>query len=158
MARDNAFTSLGSTRSELEQAWRDRLEDAEVLLAKGRYAASIASGIYALEIRLKVLICDRLELDSLPKLFETHHLRGLLYMAGLARRLESERESAVRRNWDGIVLVSDSLNDLRYKPNALWTEEQSSRFLDQLRTPPNGVIPWLEKPSPKRRSVRSRKP
>ena len=144
MSRLESFTSLGSPRAELEKAWRERLADAEVLLNGERFEAAITAAIYALEIRLKVLICDRLQLDQLPKVFEFHYLNGLLYMAGLHRKLQAEGESAVRKNWDAVVDVSKTLNDLRYQPGGRYSTIESSQVLARIRTPPDGVIPWLE--------------
>jgi hypothetical protein len=66
----NSYTKLGSTVADLEAAWPDRLKDAEALLAAGRNGWAIATGLYALEIRLKVLIARRLDLEQLPRPFE----------------------------------------------------------------------------------------
>src|SRR5262249_14357700 len=64
---DKSFTKLGGTLADLEVAWQDRLADAEALFAAGRNAGAIADAIYALEIRLKVAICKRLDVEQLPK-------------------------------------------------------------------------------------------
>ncbi|HMB03661.1 MAG TPA: hypothetical protein VKP69_07955, partial [Isosphaeraceae bacterium] len=78
-----SFTKPGARRVELQQASVDRQLDARALLAATRYASAIAMGLYALEIRLKVKICFRLDLDALPTAFEVHDFQGLLILTGL---------------------------------------------------------------------------
>lgn len=60
------LTRLGALTVDLDQAAQERLDDAEVLMRGGRYAAAITYAFYALEIRLKVLICHRLDIPNLP--------------------------------------------------------------------------------------------
>jgi hypothetical protein len=57
MARELRFSSLGAPQSDLQAAAAERLQDAELLFAAGRFPSAIAMGIYSLEIYLKVLIC-----------------------------------------------------------------------------------------------------
>ena len=96
------FTKFGATVAELDLAWPDRLADAEVLLAGGRHGLAIATGLYALEVRLKVLIGRRLDLDKLPRAFETHDLVSLLLLAGLSRRNLRKPARGVKQSWDGM--------------------------------------------------------
>jgi hypothetical protein len=91
MAGKQEFTKPGATRSDLEVAWQDRLADAQALFDAGRHAWAIATALYALEIRLKVLICKRLDVPDLPKAFETHDLDSLLLLAGLSKRIEKKQ-------------------------------------------------------------------
>ena len=89
---DRTFTKLGESLADLEAAWQDRLADAEALFAAGRNAGAIVTGLYALEIRLKVAVCKRLDLERLTKSFEIHDLPALLLLAGWSRRID--RKSA----------------------------------------------------------------
>jgi hypothetical protein len=134
---------------DLDLAWRDRLDDAHHLMASGRYAAAIAAGLYGLEICLKVRICKKLELDSLPKAFEIHDLEALLILSGLLRRLSNRkaRGGILKRNWDQIRDLSGKLNDLRYKPQSSWSHSQAAQFFDQLQNQRDGVRTWLQKKS-----------
>jgi hypothetical protein len=88
MPAKGEFTRAGAPRSELEAAWQDRLAEAQSLHAAGHHAGAIAAALYALEIRLKVLICKRLDLDALPTGFEIHDLDSLLLLTGLSQRIE----------------------------------------------------------------------
>jgi hypothetical protein len=72
-----SFSTTGTLSTDLQIAAQDRLFDAEALFSAGRFASTIAMGVYSLEIHLKVLICKRLNLSALPKPFETHDLEGL---------------------------------------------------------------------------------
>ena len=97
---DKSFTKPGTELSFLEAAWQDRLADAEALFAAGRNAWAIATALYALEIRLKVLVCKKLDLSDLPRAFEVHDLDGLLLLAGLSRRIKRKGAVQVKQNWD----------------------------------------------------------
>jgi hypothetical protein len=142
MAGGSKLSTPGALLADLQLAAADRLLDADALFAAGRYAGAIAMGIYSLEIYLKVRICQRLNLTALPKLFEIHDLEGLLVMTGLqASRNAAPR--AVRDNWDDIMDMADLINDLRYRPAANWIQTDSQAFLQKLRDPPDGVLPWL---------------
>jgi hypothetical protein len=116
-------------------------------LAAGRSAAAIAAGLYALEIYLKVRICKKLNLESLPKEFEIHDLEGLMVLCGLFRRLNGKplQGTKLRQNWDKVLRMSGILNDLRYLPAGNWASVQAQEFLDQLREPRHGVLTWLQR-------------
>ena len=139
------FSKLGSPLADLEAAWPDRLRDAEALLAAGRNGWAIATGLYTLEIRLKVLICRKLDLAQLPRPFEVHDLPGLLVLSGLSRRIQRKPARRVKLNWDRIVEMSPHLNEFRYTADAKWSAAQAQEFFRQLRDPPNGVLVWLDK-------------
>jgi len=144
MADQAKFAKLGVLVADLQVAAADRLLDAEVLFASGRFASAIAMGVYSLEIHLKVRICQKLNLQALPKPFEIHELEGLLVLSGL----QSARDSApgsVRRNWQEVANEALRINDLRYHSLGTLNLNQidAQAFLQQLRDPPDGVLPWL---------------
>lgn len=146
MAIERSFAKLGVRVHELERAARDRLEEAELLFAAERYSSAVMMGLYGLEIQLKVLICRRLDLDQLPRAFETHDLEGLLVLAGLSRKIKSiKRPRGVEKNWSELLVVSEAINDFRYTTNPGWDRAWADKILRQLRDHPNGVLPWLSK-------------
>lgn len=147
MADGRSLTRSGASLSDLEAAATERLDDAEVLLKSGRYAAAIMSGFYSLEIRLKVIICRRLEVQTLPKIFETHNLEALMLHTGLSQKIRNvKRPRAVAQYWDALRELSYELDQLRYQPAmATWDEKRAGLVLHQLRDSPNGVLLWLEK-------------
>ncbi|MFI5387504.1 MAG: hypothetical protein ACHQ50_15455 [Fimbriimonadales bacterium] len=126
----------------MQVAATDRLQDAEVLFAQGRFASSIAMGVYSLEIHLKALICKRLNLKALPIAFEIHDLDGLLVLCGLQAACNSA-PAAVQQNWTDISDKASKINDFRYLPSSNWNQTLALAFLQQLRDPPDGVLPWL---------------
>jgi hypothetical protein len=142
MANGKSFAKLGAPLSELRAAAADRLQDAEALFLSARFASAIAMGVYSLEIHLKVRICQQLNLHALPSLFEIHDLEGLLVLCGL-QSARNSASAAVRQNWDEIVDRASQINQLRYQPTSNWTQAQVRTFLEQLRDPPDGVLPWL---------------
>jgi hypothetical protein len=142
MAAGSKFSALGANSTDLQAAAADRLQDAELLFSNGRYASAIAMGIYSLEIHLKVRICAKLKLTSLPRPFEIHDLEGLLVMCGLHEARNSAPPS-VQRNWIDIIDQSALINDFRYLPASTWDKAMAESFFQQLRDPPDGVLPWL---------------
>jgi hypothetical protein len=154
MADGKSLTRSGASLSDLEAAAVERLDDAEALLRTGRYAASIMSGFYSLEIRLKVIICRRLQVGNLPRIFETHDLGALILHAGLSRKIrEVRRPREIVDHWGELLELSNNLDQLRYRSDPVtWDRNQAERALHLLRDAPNGVLPWLEKQA----SIKSR--
>jgi hypothetical protein len=142
MALGSKFSTPGARLADLQTAAIDRLTDAEVLFAAGRFASTIAMGAYSLEIRLKVRICTRLNLHALPKAFEIHDLEGLLVMCGLQAARDAA-PAAVQQNWADIADQASLINEFRYLPASNWNQTHAAAFLQQLRDPPEGVLPWL---------------
>jgi hypothetical protein len=142
MAGGSKFATLGAPLADLEAAATERLQDAEMLFARGRFASAIAMGLYSLEIHLKVRICKKLNLTGLPTAFEIHELESLLVLSGL----QSARDSAphtLRFNWEQIADQSLQTNDMRYLSPSNWNQSDALTLLQQLRDPPDGVLPWL---------------
>lgn len=143
VAKGSGYAQSRSSLVELTAAWQDRWEDAQSLLGAGRFVGAICNAIYALEILLKVRICDILDLDSLPRPFETHDLVGLLVLSGLSTRMTLEKNLTVHDNWDEIVGVSAKLDELRYGRDERWELAQAEAFLQKFVAPMDGVISWI---------------
>jgi len=142
MANGKSFAKLGAPLADLEAAATERLQDAEMLFAGGRFASAIAMGVYSLEIHLKVRICKKLNLIGLPKAFEIHELESLLVLSGL-RAARDSAPHALRFNWEQIADQSLRTNEMRYLSPSKWNQSDALTFLQQLRDPPDGVLPWL---------------
>jgi len=145
MAAEQRFTKPGTTLSDLETAWSDRLADADALMTSGRHASAIVMGLFSLEILLKVLICRKLAIRHLPRAFEIHDLDGLLLLSGLSSRINEKAELLVRANWSFLVRSSERLNEMRYSPNSGWSRNDAIVFFEQLRGEPDGVLTWLQR-------------
>jgi hypothetical protein len=145
MAGRGSLAKLGNPVSELEAAARERLLDAEALLSAGRFASSIAFGLYALEIELKVVICRRLDLEALPIIFQTHDRKGLLMFAGLSKKIKRvKRPLSLKKNWDELIELPE-IDTLRYTHDPRWDEPKARRVLQLLCDKNGGVIPWVKK-------------
>ena len=148
MAADRSFTNLGTaTVGDLNQAWEDRLRDADALLAAERFPSAVAMAVYSLEIRLKVRICQRLDVLSLPKAFEMHDLAGLLILSGLSQRLSAAEADPIKRNWVKITQTANLVTDRRYQSNNALGRQDAELFFAQLRDPSSGVLPWISNQS-----------
>ena len=79
MAEKATFTKFGAiARRSRRGGWTIDWPTPRRLLAADRPATADRDWrFYAVEIRLKVLICRRLELTALPKAFEIHDLEAL---------------------------------------------------------------------------------
>jgi hypothetical protein len=145
MPSEFARINLSITMADLDQAWQDRLVDAEVLETAGRYGAAMAARLYALEIYLKFRICRYLGLSNPLKKLEIHDLDALIIFGGFSVALVSMPASnKVKTNWENIVNFSNNLNNLRYLPAARWTRQQSDDFSEWLIHQQDGVLTWLK--------------
>ena len=132
---------------DLELAWRERQEEAEVLEREGHLSIALALHVYSLEIRLKTMVCRHLKLDLLPAACKTHDLSILIIFTGLWGELTRADHAAIRRNWDILVAYSKkSLNESRYLPRNSLGFSDYPTLMTALQEPNDGVIAWLSKP------------
>jgi hypothetical protein len=102
--------------------------------------------MYALEIKLKVVICHRLDIPQLPQVFKTHNLEALMLHAGLSTKIRDvRRPRGVVKNWDELLITGQEIDHARYVPNLKWNQAHAIRTLDQLRHPIHGVLLWLDR-------------
>jgi len=138
-----SYTKFHTKLADLKTAHSERLKEAKSLLRNSAFGSAIAYGIYAVEIYLKVRICERLDLEALPRPFQIHDLDGLLVLSGLSRRMDELGVSPIKANWEELTLLD--VSDFRYKPANSWTSEQARTILSQIDHPRDGVLRWLKK-------------
>lgn len=140
-----AFDSFLADLADLEVAYLDRVADANHLHSGGRHASAIVMALYALEIKLKVGACRRLDLDKLPAAFAIHDFNALLIVSGLSRLIDDPSAAPVKKNWDHIVITFSGkhVNELRYGPDSNWTRADADDLLKRLQDPQDGVLTWL---------------
>lgn len=137
---------IDTTLTHLEGAWKEREEEAKGLASLGYHSTAAGLRLYALEILVKILICKRLNLPSLPAACKSHNLVELLVYTGAWQEMQDPSCSLVRANWDTLVEYSrDRLNDLRYQPRAELNQEDVARIDAALDEPDTGVLAWLSK-------------
>jgi len=148
MSKGRSLSALGGSAADLEQASNDRLEDARILHNAGRYPSAIAFGLYSLEIAIKVVVCRRLDLINLPRVFETHDLEDLMLHSGLSEKIKRvKRPRALFKNWNDLVQLTkpEPVDKYRYNNDPAWDKQRSERVLHQLSDPPHGLLLWLKK-------------
>ncbi|OJV88525.1 MAG: hypothetical protein BGO34_17990 [Bacteroidia bacterium 44-10] len=141
---------IGTALTDLEVAWRERIEEAEVLETAGFHSTAAALRLYALEILVKVVICKHLGLSLLPVVCKKHELVNLIIHTGLWKELQVDPPTRLLANWDILANYSESrLNDLRYEPREKLTEADATRIKEALhgseQHPDDGVVAWLSK-------------
>lgn len=128
----------------LDEAWKEREEEAKALRLSGFHSTSASLRIYALEILLKVLVCRKLELPLLPSACRTHNLEEVLLFTGLTRELQEPSRASIRQSWDILVDYSKKqLNDQRYQPRSTFSSTEADQIDQALDDPNLGVLAWL---------------
>ena len=136
-----------TTRENLELAWQERLEEAEVLIRAGHLSMGVCLKAYALEARIKLRICDHLRLDLLPTACKTHDLAQLIIFTGLVDELKDPSNSRVVEYWLTLVAFSkDKLNSTRYQPRSQLPLADCQPLLEAFDDPKEGVLAWLSRP------------
>jgi HEPN domain-containing protein len=132
-------------RQELRQLAEDRIADAAILLAAGRWSGAYYLAGYSLECGLKACIARLTNQDDFPrerKFVEecyTHSLERLLRAAGLKSALDADSSTniAFAGHWG---LARDWQETSRYEQK---TQEQAETIYDAIANQPNGVLPWI---------------
>lgn len=96
----------GQKRGELQVNAQAKLDDAMILLRRGRYSNAYYLAGYAVEIGLKACIAAQISAETIPdKAFIrnifNHQFRVLVGLAGLAGSLkdEEDKDQAFAANW-----------------------------------------------------------
>jgi hypothetical protein len=128
---------------DLELAWQAREAEAKALEANFP-AMSLSLRLYALEIRIKTKVCQKLSIDKLPKACRTHEINELIIFTGLSRELDDPARAALRKNWDSLAFFAkNQLNGIRYLPGNALSPSEVAAVLDALDDAQDGVWTWL---------------
>ncbi len=140
-------TFTGTALEELRQALADREAEAAALRVAGHPTAALAQKVYALEIVVKILICEYLDLDHLPVACKTHDLSVLIVFTGRHRAIRSREDIDLVDNWLKLESFSKQrLNELRYQPASKIDEAEVALLIAAIDDPDHGVLAWLRKP------------
>ena len=133
-------------RQQLQQLAGLRLDDAEALLASGRWAAAYYLLGYCVECALKACVAKQFRADEVPdrKLvtsFYTHRLDDLLSISGIKSQLEARSKSdpLFESNWS---TVRDWNESFRY--DLLVTEPVARTMYEAITDLSSGVLPRLK--------------
>jgi HEPN domain-containing protein len=122
--------------AELDQIARARLDDAEVLLAAGRYDGAVYLCGYAVEIALKARICKTLSWPDYPSTgaefrdlqsFRTHNLDVLLRLSGVEEKVKTKAFV----EWSAVVAWDP---EARYKPVGSAAAKDAKLMIGSART------------------------
>lgn len=130
----------------------DRLADAEVLMAQGRFAASYYLAGYCVECALKAVIARMIQ----PGEFPDKTLANAVWTHDFDRLLIAVAAEAQSRGRPSptVSLASDPTLKFNWKTVSSWTEasryqkgrEQATRDMVAAITDPNhGVLQWIRK-------------
>jgi hypothetical protein len=133
-------------REQLQQLAELRLEDAEALLASGRWAAAYYLLGYCVECALKACVARQFRSDEVPdrKLvnsFYTHRLDELLSISGAQSQFDVrvESDSNFDDNWS---TACDWNEAVRY--SLLITEAEARKMYGAVTNGTSGILPWLK--------------
>ena len=108
-------------RNELRRLARERLKDAEALLAAGRFDGAVYLGGYVVELTLKARICKALGWSDFPQTrsefqnyqsFKVHDLDVLLRLSGAERKVKTQ----FLAEWSAVGLWT---SEVRYRRQGL---------------------------------------
>jgi len=133
-------------REQLQQLAELRLEDAEALLASGRWAAAYYLLGHCVECALKACVAKQFRSDVVPdrKLvnsFYTHRLDELLTISGAKSEFEMRAQSHpnFEENWSTVGQWNEAS---RYDP--LITEALAREMREAVTNTTSGILPWLK--------------
>jgi hypothetical protein len=132
-------------RLELRQLAEDRIADAGILLAAGRWSGAYYLTGYAVECGLKACIARLTKQDEFPrdrKFVEecyNHNLEKLLKAADLKSALDAEVLANLLFS-DKWGIAKDWQETSRYEQK---TQDEAERLFDAIMNNPDGVLPWI---------------
>lgn len=136
-------------RGDFQRLADERLSEANLLLAAGKWAGAYYLAGYAVECALKACILVRIERDGvifdedMKKFSEkcwTHDLEELVNLAGLKFEFEtwSNTSSVTKTNW---AAVNNWTETSRY---VFKTQQAAEVLIEAIAHPSYGVLPWIK--------------
>jgi len=132
-----------ATRQQLRDLALLRLQEAEVLFENGLYDGCAYLCGYVIEIALKARICATLGINDYPEkgsrlrdAMKSHVLDDLGLLAGMGHELTPGRPALVA-NWFFLI---EWKPEWRYNPRGSYDRNVAEKFLDAVRSQPDGVL------------------
>jgi HEPN domain-containing protein len=134
------------TRADFQARADEKLEEARVLLAAGRWSGANYVAGYAVELALKACIIKKLmATDAFPeKDFSrhcySHDLKELFKLAGLKTAFDAAlgASAQLRDGWDVVIEWSEAK---RYERA---DEAEARRLVQAISDPVHGVLTWVK--------------
>lgn len=122
------------------------MQDADALLAAGRWGAAYYLLGYSVECALKACVARQFLLHEVPEKklvnsFYTHRLDELLTISGVKSQLESrsQSDSGFKVNWRAVLGWSEAV---RYEVDI--TEARAREMYEAVTNSTTGILPWLK--------------
>ena len=122
----------------LRQAYQLRQREYEALRAAGEWAGAFMHAGILLELALKIAICKNMDVAHLPKVFQVHDLKLLLYSSGLKNTFLNNAK--LYQNFRKVA--TDWSIDLRYK-GLVVSAQDADTFHQALFHSSDGVLTFL---------------
>jgi HEPN domain-containing protein len=124
-----------------------RIDEAEMLLAQGKYDGAYYLAGYAVECGLKACIARLTSQDDYPpkpKFIHddySHEIEKLVKTAGLTaqRDADAAADPVLQANWD---TVKDWTEESRYERR---TQAQAQQLIAAITDAAHGVLPWIKR-------------
>ena len=135
---------MALTRHELVRLANEKLEDASLLLAKGRWASAYHLFGLSVELGLKAAIARRIPAETVQDkafggVFYSHDLKKLAGLADIGADLERRLGTAeFRKNWE---IVGGWGVDSRYERV---DESEARAMAEAVEARTDGVFEWLK--------------
>jgi HEPN domain-containing protein len=133
-------------RTEFQKLTIIRIEEARVLLERGKPDGAYYLAGYAVECALKACIAKLMKRHDFPdKNFVrdcyVHEIDKLVKTARLeiARDQDTQKDPNLAKNWS---IVKDWNESSRYD---FWTKTEARELLDAISDPEHGVLTWIKK-------------
>jgi hypothetical protein len=140
------MASPGYQRSQLQSVAEEKLLDAVLLAANGRFANAYYLAGYAVEVALKACIAREFRSETFPhpdfvKGIYTHKFGELVNRAGLRDALDTSKKAdpVFGANW---ATVSEWSESTRYEAV---DRETCMLMIDAVKDEPSGVLTWLRR-------------
>jgi len=133
-------------RAQLQQLAELRVQDADVLLAAGQWAAAYYLLGYCIECGLKACVAKQFRADEVPdrkfvNSFYTHRLEDLLAISGVKSQLatQSSMDPNFEVNWNTVLGWNETS---RYE--LVITEAVARGMREAIMNSTSGILPWLK--------------
>lgn len=132
-----------ASRKQLQELALTRLGEAEALFAAGHYDGATYLCGYVVELALKARICASFGVKDYPEkgsklreAMKSHDFEDLGLLAGMEHELGANRP-VLLANWS---LVIEWRPEWRYQPKGSYNRLVAERFLNAVRSQPDGVL------------------
>ncbi len=154
-----------NTPQEIKNSAKERLSEAKILYANGKFNGAFYLAGYSVELMLKAKICERIGIPNLletnereqflnqessvsdiRKAIKVHNLWTLLLFSGLKAKFEVDKAADINLQKANSLLFGSWNENVRYKPCGHFVDKDVNEMIDLL-SGKGGFLEWIEKQS-----------